>query len=155
MPRGVVVSMVAFHANGQGSNPARTLSFFRFNWIFFLNFTILFFSFIIEKYEPILCQHVGYYLKHPKKCIRFWNMHIWIFANIFCIFMFFGHCDLDLRPKVTNFNRVRGTVVTNYLAKTALKSYKRTDRQTHTHPHRQTNWSENITPPRFHGGVKK
>ena len=32
-----------------------------------------------------------------------------------------------------------------------------TDRQTdrHTHTHTQTNCSENITPPRFRGGVKK
>ena len=30
-----------------------------------------------------------------------------------------------------------------------------TDRQTHTHTHTQTNCSENITPPRFRGGVIK
>ena len=32
---------------------------------------------------------------------------------------------------------------------------KQTDRQTHRHTHTQTNCSENITPPRFRGGVMK
>ena len=68
------------------------------------------------------------------------------------------HCDLDLWPKVTNFNRVWASAASNHLAKTASKlvhpfglillTRKKSD--THT----QTNWSENITPPRFHGGVK-
>ena len=78
------------------------------------------------------------------------------------------HCDLDLWPKVTNFNRVWASAVSNHLAKTASKSvlpfgwkfvHKKcpTHRQTHTHRHTdtQTNWSENITPPRFRGGVTK
>ena len=69
--------------------------------------------------------------------------------------------DLDLWPKITNFNRVRASVVSSHLARTASKSvhpfswnfvYKqsRTHRQTHT----QTNCSENITPPQFRWGVK-
>ena len=76
------------------------------------------------------------------------------------------HCDLDLWPKVTKFNRVRSSAISNHLAKTASKSVHpfgwnfvhkkcRTDRQTHTHTHTETNWSENITPPWFRGGVKK
>ena len=74
------------------------------------------------------------------------------------------HYDLDLWPKVINFNRARTSVISNHLAKTASKSEHRsagilftrkldtqTDRQTDTHT--QTNCSENITPPRFRGGV--
>ena len=79
------------------------------------------------------------------------------------------HCDLDLRPKVTKFNRVRASARSNHLAKTASKSvhpfvwnfvhkkcrtHRQTDRQTYTQTDTQTNCSENITPPRFHGGVK-
>ena len=80
------------------------------------------------------------------------------------------HCDLDLWPKVTKFNRVRASAGSSHLAKTASKSVHpfgcnfvhknfRTHRQTDTHTHRhtdtQTNCSENITPPRFRGGVIK
>ena len=70
------------------------------------------------------------------------------------------YCDLDLWPKVTKFNRVRASARSNHLAKTASKSVhlfgwnfvhkKTSDTQTDT----QTNWSENITPPRYRGGVK-
>ena len=74
------------------------------------------------------------------------------------------HCDLDLWPKVTKFNRVRAGAISNHLAKTASKSVHpfglnfvhkkcRTDTHTHTHTHTQTHWSENITPPRFRGGL--
>ena len=73
-----------------------------------------------------------------------------------------------LWPKVTNFNRVWASALSNRLAKTAFKSmypfgwnfvhkkraghtHRQTDRQTDT----QTNCSENITPPRFRGGIKK
>ena len=57
------------------------------------------------------------------------------------------HCDLDLWPKVTKFNRVWASAVSSYLAKTASKSvhpfgwnfvHKKsghTDRQTDTHTH--------------------
>ena len=76
-----------------------------------------------------------------------------------------SQCDLDLRSTVTNFNRVRASVVSNHLAKNLVQiaeigasvwlefcsqEYSDTHRQTHT----QTNCSENITPPRFCGGVK-
>ena len=79
------------------------------------------------------------------------------------------HCDLDLWPKVTKFNRVWASAGSNHIAKTASKSVHpfgwnfvhkkfRTHRHTHTHTHRhtdtQTNCNENITPPRFRGGVK-
>ena len=68
-------------------------------------------------------------------------------------------------PKVTNFNRGWANAVSNHLAKTASKSVylfgwnvvhsqSRKDRQTDTHTHTQTNYSGNITPPRFRGGVK-
>ena len=76
------------------------------------------------------------------------------------------HCDLDLWPKVTKFNRVWASDESNHLAKTAFKSVHpfgwnfvhkniRTDTHTHTHTQTdtQTNCSENITPPRFRGGV--
>ena len=74
------------------------------------------------------------------------------------------HCDLDLWPKVTKFNKVRASVWSSHVVKTVSKSVHpfrwyfvhkkcRTHRQTHTYT--QTNWSENITPPRFRGGVKK
>ena len=66
-------------------------------------------------------------------------------------------CDLDLWPKVTNFNRVWASAVSNHLAKTTSKSVhpfgwnfvhcSLTDRQTHTHTHKQTNCNENIIPP--------
>ena len=44
------------------------------------------------------------------------NFFFMIFRYIFC------HSDLDLQPKVTNFNRVRASAISNYLAKTASKS---------------------------------
>ena len=71
------------------------------------------------------------------------------------------HCDLDLWPKVTNFNRVPASSISNHLEKTASKSvhpfswnfvYKQSP--THTHTHRQTDCSENVTPPQFRGSVK-
>ena len=67
-------------------------------------------------------------------------------------------CDLDLWPKVTKFNRVRASAGSNHLAKTSSKlvhpfgwNFFHKKCWTHT----QTNWSENITPLRFCGGVKK
>ena len=72
------------------------------------------------------------------------------------------HCDLDLWPKVTNFNRVRASELSNRLAKTASKSvhkfgwnfvHKKRAGHTHRQTDTQTNCSENITPPRFRGGV--
>ena len=67
------------------------------------------------------------------------------------------HCDLDLWLKVTNLNRVLVSTISNHLAKIASKSvhpfgWKFVHKQSWTHT--QTNCSENITPPRFHGGVK-
>ena len=72
------------------------------------------------------------------------------------------HCDLDLWPnsKVTNFSRLWASVVSNHLAKTASKRLEflftsiQTHTHTRTHTHTQTNCSENITPPRFRGGIK-
>ena len=96
------------------------------------------------------------------------DVSIWIFGEFF-FFIFtyiFGHRDLDLWPKVTNFNRVWASVLRNYLAKTASKSVHpfgwnfvhknsgHTHTQTHRHTYTQTNCNENITPPRFRGGVK-
>ena len=69
-----------------------------------------------------------------------------------------SHCGLDLWRKVTNFNRVWPSAVSNHLAKTASKSvppfawnfvHWQTDRLTHTHRKTQTNCNENITPPRL------
>ena len=76
------------------------------------------------------------------------------------------HCDLDLWPKVTNFNRVRASVLCSHLAKIPSKLvypfgwnfvHKKWAGHTHTHTHthrqtdrqtdRQTNCSENITSP--------
>ena len=76
------------------------------------------------------------------------------------------HCDLDLWPKVTNFNRVRASAISNHLAKTASKSVHpfgwnfvhkkiRTHRQKDRKTHTQTTCSKNITPPRVCGGVTK
>ena len=60
------------------------------------------------------------------------------------------HRDFDLSPKVTNFNRVRASAVSNHLVKTASKSvypfgwnfvHKKTvdtHTQTDRHTHRQT-----------------
>ena len=60
------------------------------------------------------------------------------------------HCDLDLWPKVTKFNRVRASAGISHLVKTASKSVHpfgwnfvhknsgHTDRQTHTHTDRHT-----------------
>ena len=80
------------------------------------------------------------------------------------LYIHFRSLDLDLWPKVTNFNKVWASANSNHLAKTASKSVHpfgrilftripdtRTDRQTDI----QTNCSENITPPRFRGGVIK
>ena len=67
-----------------------------------------------------------------------------------------------------NFNRVRASAVSNHLAKTASKSvhpfgwnfvqkksgHTDTHTQTHRHTDTQTNCNENITQPRFRGGVK-
>ena len=53
------------------------------------------------------------------------------------------HCDLDLWPKVTNFNRVRASAVSNHLAKIASKSvhpfgwnFVHKKSRTHRHTHR-------------------
>ena len=55
-----------------------------------------------------------------------------------------SHCDLDLWPKVTNFNRVRASVLSNRSVKTASKSvhpfgwncvHKQSQTQTYTHTH--------------------
>ena len=71
-----------------------------------------------------------------------------------------SHCNLDLWPKVTNFNRARASAVSNHLAKIASKSvhlfgwnFVHKQSQTHTHIHTQINCSENINPPWFFGGV--
>ena len=70
------------------------------------------------------------------------------------------HCDLDLWSEVTEFNRVRASVISNHLAKTASKSvhpfswnFVHKKCWTHRHTATQTNWSENVTPPLFRGGV--
>ena len=72
------------------------------------------------------------------------------------------HHDLDFWSKVSNFNRIRASAVSNHLAKTASKSvhpfscnfvHKKHWTHIHTDTHTQTNCSENITPPRFRGGV--
>ena len=85
--------------------------------------------------------------------ISFWSNLRELRKGVLC------HRDRDLWPKVTNFNRVRASAVSNSLVKTASKSvqpfdqhfvHRWTDRYTHT----QTNWSKNITFPRFCGGVK-
>ena len=67
-----------------------------------------------------------------------------------------SHCDLDLWPKVINFDRVRASGISNHLAKTASKSvypfgwnfvHKKsghTDGQTHTQ--RQTEVKINYNP---------
>ena len=108
-------------------------------------------------------------IKFPIKC---WNlisiMSIFDFLAIFFIIFayIFGPYDLDLWPKVINFHRVWASAISNYLAKTASKLvhsfgwkfvHKKRAGHTHTNTHRQTdtqtNWSENITPPRFRGGV--
>ena len=56
-----------------------------------------------------------------------------------------SHCDLDLWRKVTNFNRVRVSAISNHLAKTASKSvhsfgwnYVHKQNWTHTHRHTHT-----------------
>ena len=68
-------------------------------------------------------------------------------ANFFFIIFtyIFGHRDLDIWPKVTKFNRVRASVISNHLAKTASKSvhpfgwnlFTRIP-DTHTQTHRHT-----------------
>ena len=93
-----------------------------------------------------------------KKCLdlNFWQIFFIIFTYIF------GHRDLDLWPKVTKFNRVRAKqpfsenrVQIGASVRLEFCSQEfRTHRQTDRHAHTQTNWSENITPPRFRGGVK-
>ena len=62
------------------------------------------------------------------------------------------HCDLDLWPKVTKFNRVWATNRSNHLAKTASKlvhpfgwNFVHKNFWTHTHRDTQTNCSENST----------
>ena len=68
-----------------------------------------------------------------------------------------NYCDLDLSFNVTNFYRVRASVVSNHLVKTASESVHPlclnfVHKQSHTHT--QINSSENITPPQFCEGVK-
>ena len=57
----------------------------------------------------------------------------------------FSHCDLDIWSKVTNFNRVWDSMVSNRLAKTASKSvhpfgwnFVHKQSRTHTQTNRQT-----------------
>ena len=61
---GVMVSMIAFQADAQGSNTSSTF-FFHLKWTFL--FAILYFNFsyfILERYDHTLCQYVGNDLKH-------------------------------------------------------------------------------------------
>ena len=132
-----------------------------------------FLFFIDNFWDNLFCNMVIFGIKITaiKFPIEGWDLtskmsRFEILANFFIIYTYiFGHRDLDLWPKVTNFNRVRASVVSNHLAKTASKSvhsfrwnfvHKKsghTDRHTHTHTDTQTNCNENITPPRFRGGV--
>ena len=74
------------------------------------------------------------------------------------------HCDLDLWPKVTKFNRVRASAVRRKQpfsknrvqigASVLLEFCSQEKLDTKTDTHTQTNCSENITPPRLRGGVK-
>ena len=126
---------------------------------------------IYLQYGHIWYQNDGNEMIYQTIRFIFKNIYGWIFCeSFFIIFRYiFCHSDLDLRPKVTNFNRVLASTKSYHLAKTASKLVQsfgwnfvhkkragHTDRQTDTHTHTdtQTNWSENITPPRFRGGVK-
>ena len=64
-----------------------------------------------------------------------------------------SHCDLDLWPKVTNFKRIRASVLSICLAKTASKSvhpfsWNFVHKQSRTHPHTNThiNYSKKYNP---------
>ena len=114
-----------------------------FSFFFIENFSdYLLYNMVIFgiKMTAMKCSMISFILKMN---------YSWIFSDFFFIIFeyIFYHSDLDLRPKVINFNRVRGNVISNYLAKTASKSVyrfdrhfvnKRTDRQTDTHTHTQT-----------------
>ena len=91
-----------------------------------------------EAFVECTCTYVP--ALHFKRCLdlNFWRIFFIIFTYIF------GHRVLDLWPKVTNFNRVRASAVSNHLAKTASKSihpfgwnfvHKNSG---HTHTHRHT-----------------
>ena len=116
-------------------------------------------------------QRSCYTLKHWSGCIFFTIStlalcdrlrHMKVKSQVTCVHfkkkLILSHWDLDLWPKVTNFNRVRVNTISSRLAKTASKSVhpfgwnsSQAKSRTHTHTHTQTNCSENITP---RGGVK-
>ena len=80
------------------------------------------------------------------------------------------HCDHDLWPKVHNFKldlsqcvnqpfnencvQIGNALGWNFVHKKTVDTQTHTHTLTHTHTHTQTNCSENITLPRFRGGVK-
>ena len=122
--------------------------FFFFNQKHFFIFLLQIFRSISLKYGHIWYQNDGNEMFFQTiKCI-FKNIYSWIFSDFFFIIFryIFCHSDLDLWPKVTNFNRVWANVLSNHLAKTASKSVHpfgwnfvhknsagHTDRQTDTH----------------------
>ena len=100
--------------------------------------------------------------------ICIWTYGISFWSNIKKLRYKVGKLTDNCEEKMgITFNRVSASAVSNHLAKTAskLKSvhlfgwnfvHKKsghTDTQTDRHTHTQTNCSENITPPRFRGGV--
>ena len=135
--------------------------------IFLVRSTFLKF-FIDNFWNYLLCNMVMFGIKMTaiKFPIEWWDLiskisRFEFLANFFIIFThIFGHRDLDLWPKVTKFNRVRVSVISNHLAKTASISVHpfglnfvhknsghtdtQTDRQTDRHTHTDTlKWKYN------------
>ena len=134
--------------------------FFLIRSTFFIFFLFQIFRSISLQFGHIWYQNGGNEMFYHTIRFIFTHIYSWISSDFFFIIFryIFCHSDLDLWPEVTNFYRIRASAISNYLAKTASKlvhsfgwTFVHKKRAGHTHT--QTNCSENIIPPRFHGGV--
>ena len=90
---------------------------------FFHFFKLQIFRSISLQYGHIWYENKGNEMFYQSIRFIIKNIYNWIFSDFFFIIFryIFCHSDLDLWHKVTNFNRVRGSAISNYLAKTAFK----------------------------------
>ena len=112
---GVMVSIDAFQAGGQGSNPTRIFEFF-----FILNGHIFlqFLYFILKRYEHNLCQYVDIDSNHQNIYTKFINIH----KTLVCarILSRLDYCNAVFTGMSTsNFNKLQ--TIQNAAAKMIFK----------------------------------
>ena len=120
-------------------NVTMTLSPIWFLWISNINVPRAYLS---NTPNFILIKHKRNVIQSRKVNLKLWKQQ-WILR----------HCDLDIWPKVTNFDRDWASAVSNHLAITASKSIHPFSwnfvhkKPSFTLTNTQTNWSEKVTPP--------